>query len=515
MKVCTAQQMRNLDRAAEELGGIPGIVLMENAALACVQEILKRKPKSVGIFCGKGNNGGDGLAIARHLKNRGIDTAVYFVCGTDYQGDALINYEIYTNMGGKSIELTRQTFFEYHNIRHDLLVDAIFGTGFSGEPRGIAGEVIEEINRLPIPVLSVDIPSGISADDGAAASAAVHADVTVTFAAYKRGLLLYPGADYAGEIILADISIPQYIMEQQNVTVSLLDRTTARELMPRRSAYSQKGDYGKILIIGGSKGMSGAVAMAAQSALKCGAGLILAGAPQSINPILEQKLTEPMTLSLPEQDGKLSRDAIPAILEKLSWCDSVLIGPGMGQSEDTAEILAQVFAKSSAPVVVDADALNLLSRHMDYLDACSAGLVLTPHSMEFSRISGLTLPEIEASRLTASEAFAQEHGVTLILKGPHTVITAPDGEQRINTTGNPGMASGGSGDVLAGMIAAFLARGLQEADAAALAVYLHGATGDLAARRLGEDSMSAMDLISEIPAAIKNLILPVENQHQI
>ena len=276
MKVCTAQQMRNLDRAAEELGGIPGIVLMENAALACVQEILKRKPKSVGIFCGKGNNGGDGLAIARHLKNRGIDTAVYFVCGTDYQGDALINYEIYTNMGGKSIELTRQTFFEYHNIRHDLLVDAIFGTGFSGEPRGIAGEVIEEINRLPIPVLSVDIPSGISADNGAAASAAVHADVTVTFAAYKRGLLLYPGADYAGEIILADISIPQYIMEQQNVTVSLLDRTTARELMPRRSAYSQKGDYGKILIIGGSKGMSGAVAMAAQSALKCGAGLILA-----------------------------------------------------------------------------------------------------------------------------------------------------------------------------------------------------------------------------------------------
>ena len=187
----------------------------------------------------------------------------------------------------------------------------------------------------------------------------------------------------------------------------------------------------------------------------------------------------------------------------------------MGQSEDTAEILAQVFAKASAPVVVDADALNLLSRHMDYLDACSAGLVLTPHSMEFSRISGLTLPEIEASRLTASEAFAQEHGVTLILKGPHTVITAPDGEQRINTTGNPGMASGGSGDVLAGMIAAFLARGLQEADAAALAVYLHGAAGDLAARRLGEDSMSAMDLISEIPAAIKNLILPVENQHQI
>ena len=515
MKICTAQEMRKLDRAAEELGGIPGLLLMENAALACVQEILKRAPKSVGIFCGKGNNGGDGLAIARHLTNRGIETTVYFVCGTAYQRDALVNYEIYTNMGGKCVELTGQTFFEYHNIRHDLLVDAIFGTGISGAVHGIAAEVIEELNRLPIPVLSVDIPSGVSADDGSVGTVAVRADVTVTLAAYKRGLLLYPGADYAGEVILADISIPEYIMNQQNVTVELLDHAAAESIMPKRTAYSQKGDYGKVLIIGGSEGMSGAVCLAAQAALKCGAGLVLAGVPKNINPILEQKLTEPMTLALPETDGRLSGAAIPEILEKLSWCDAVLIGPGMGQSEETAEILAAVLSHAAVPVVLDADALNLLSRHMEYLDTCSAGIVLTPHSVEFSRISGWTLSEIEASRLTVSETFAQEHGVTLVLKGPHTIITAPDGGQKINLTGNSGMASGGSGDVLAGMTAAFLARGLQEKDAAALAVYLHGAAGDFAAKKLGEDSMSAVDLISEIPAAIKNLILPVENQKKI
>jgi len=440
-RVCTAEQMRNIDRMAMESAGIPGIVLMENAALACVEEIIRLQAKNVGIFCGRGNNGGDGLAIARHLMLRGIAVTVYYVCGTDYDGDARINYEIYENMHGKTCLVTEDTWIDFCP-GHDLLVDAIFGTGIRGAVEGIAEDVILWMNQSDIPVLSVDIPSGVQADNGAVDSVAVNADVTVTFAAYKRGLLLFPGADYTGRIVVAGISIPQYIIDRESVSLYVPDADFIKEHIPKRRKNSHKGDYGKVLILGGSAGMTGAACLSAEAALRCGCGLVTVGIPESLNPVIEAKLTEAMSCPMPEEDGHLSVDAKNLILEKMEQCDALLFGPGIGRSEAVCELLGVVLANAKIPVIVDADGLYALSLHPEYLEACGCSLIFTPHAVEFARLSGLDAETVEQNRLDASGGFASTHSVTLVLKGHHTVITAPDGMQYLNMTGNSGMAKG-------------------------------------------------------------------------
>lgn len=502
MKICTADEMRKIDRHAVDIGRIPSIILMENAAFSCVREIERKNPKRVGIFCGKGNNGGDGFAIARHLIQKGYDTEIFLVCGTDFSNDAEINYEILEKMGAKITQITSQSPLEYYILAQDLIVDAIFGTGISGEITGLTAHVIDFINKYKKEVLSVDIPSGVNADTGEVLSVAVKADTTVTFAAYKKGMILYPGAEYTGEIIVSDISIPDYIIEGADIDTELIDFDFAKKHLPKRAENSHKGDYGKVFIVGSSPGMTGAVTLSAKAAMNSGAGLVTAGIPKSLNPIMEVKLTEEMTLPLSEDNGILTLDAFSDIMKKSDQSDVLLFGVGIGRNDKTRELLFQILKHSKIPVVLDADALFLLAGNLDILNSCSCNLIFTPHEMEFSRLLGCDISEVSKNRLELSKQFATDYGVTLILKGPHTIVTAPDGRQYVNSSGNSGLATGGSGDVLAGMVATFLSSGLDEPLSSALAVYLHGIAGDLAACDYGEASLTAGKLCEYIGNAI-------------
>ena len=508
MKVCTASQMRAIDKSAWELGGIPSIVLMENAAIACAEEIKKNNSiKNVAIFCGKGNNGGDGFALARHLFNKGINVCVYLVCGSDFSGDALINFEIISKMGINTIELYDADISKFELSFYDLVIDAIFGTGIRGEIEGLAYEIIELINENCTNVMSIDIPSGLNADTGKICGICIKADKTVTFAAYKIGMLLYPGAEYTGKVIVKDISIPEYIIDGQNVNINIIDSKMIKNILPPRRQNSHKGDYGKVLIIGGSIGMSGAVAMAAQSCIKCGAGLVTAAVPECINGALEEKLTEPMTIPLPCKNGQVDISCIGKLTSLINNYDVCLFGPGIGRNEYIQEILEKLLEVSEIPVIIDADGLFALSQRNDMLDKCKCSVILTPHEMEMSRISKCGLEYVSENRIELSQSYVSTHGVTLILKGPHTIVTSVSGEQYININGNNGMATGGSGDVLAGMVAAFVGRGIDECDAACLGVYLHGLAGDISAKELGYYSMLPTDIIKNIPYALK---LPID-----
>lgn len=509
-KACYAREMRAVDRAAEELGALPGIILMENAALACVNELKKDfdiTKKSIAIFCGKGNNGGDGLAIARHLYNAGANVTVFLVCGNEFKGDAKINFDIARNMDIPMDAVTDADGLEYIVRSFDIIIDAILGTGISGTVRGTAYDVISVINDNAKYILSVDVPSGINSDSGEICGVCINADKTVTFGAYKIGMFLYPGADFTGKIVVDNISIPQHVINSQNIQINVTDSGFVRNVIKRRKNNSHKGDYGKLLIIAGSRGMSGAAYMSAQAALKAGAGLITLACCSSINDILEAKTTEVMTLPLPDTDGHISYQASRALLPRIEKADAVLIGPGLGRSKDTADVVRAVLKNSRVPVIVDADAIWAVAEDRSVLADCACETIFTPHAMELSYLTGLDISYIEENRIEVSKEFSEEYGAALLLKGHHTIVTAPNLSQYINNTGNPGLASGGSGDVLAGIIAAFAAQGTDIAAAAAAAAYIHGLAGDIAAQRYGMESMSAEDVLRCLPDAIRQIIV--------
>jgi len=493
MKACYAEQMRHIDRAAMEYAGIPGIVLMENAAIACVEELAGAK--KVIIFCGKGNNGGDGFAIARHLYNNNVDVMVYPVCGEDVKGDAKTNFDIITNMGVPIISdgyTLKELALEIKCA--DVVVDAIYGTGIKGEIEGFSAEIITLINENAKFVLSVDIPSGINADTGKICGVAVKADKTVAFGAYKVGMLMFPGSDYAGEVKVAPISIPEYIIEEQGIEINVIDENFVDKYYPKRKNDSQKGDYGKVFILAGSRGMSGAAYMSSQSALYSGAGLVTVGVCESIADAMEAKTTEAMTVVLDDTDGHIAYGAEMEILKQLERCDVALIGPGLGRSREVSRIVRTVLSHSNVPVVVDADALYAVAMDLDMLRHCNCPLILTPHEMEMARLINSDVEYVRNNRIEASREFCEEYGVTLVLKGHHTLVTSPALEQYINITGNPGMATGGSGDVLAGLISSLVARIDDETIAASLAVRIHGEAGDKAMEKYGMDAMTALDI---------------------
>lgn len=507
-KACYAHQMREVDKAATDLGCIPSIILMENAAIACVEELKKTfdiQKTSIAVFCGKGNNGGDGLAIARHLSNIGVNVTVYLVSGNEYKGDALINYNILSKTNIRIKHIIDIEELSYIIRSYDIIIDAILGTGISGTVRGNSYDVIEKINENAKYVLSVDVPSGINSDTGEICGIAVKADKTVTFAGYKVGMLMYPAADYTGDIAVDKISIPEHVINSQNLKINVTDSGFVRALLKKRENNTYKGIYGKLLIIAGSKGMSGAAYMSAEAALKSGAGLITLACCESINAVLEEKTTEVMTMSLPDADGHISRDAIVDILEKIEEATAVLIGPGLGRSSDAEAIVQAVLQYSKVPVIVDADAINAVARNKRMLELCACDLVFTPHTMELSRLTGLDVDQIESERIDISRDFCENNGAVLLLKGHHTIVTGTDLTQYINTTGNPGMATGGSGDVLAGIIGAFAARGIDCEKAAAAAAYIHGMAGDIASQKYGEESMSASDILECIPDAFAHI----------
>ena len=495
MKVCTAGEMRKVDAFSIEQLNIPGIVLMENAASSCTREIAGFD--SFVIVVGKGNNGGDGLAIARQLINLGKKAEVYLVFADEFSGDAKINREILKNMNVEVKSCDDLDAFTVSVKTADCVVDAIFGTGIKGEVTGRAKNVIEIINEHSKYTLSVDVPSGINSDNGEVSSATVNADKTVTFAAYKKGMLLYPAADFTGEVVVANIQIPQMVFDELGIKINTTDEDFAAKLMPKRSKNSHKGDYGKILVIGGKTGMGGAVYLSSLAALKMGAGLVTVCIPNELSGYIKELPPEVMTsLSDFEKDAD-------KIADMVNNYDAVLFGNGIGREENVINLLGKILDKIEVPIVIDADGLFALSKFPEKIRGKKA--ILTPHSMEMARLLDVGAEDVEKNRFEFSKDFAEKYGVTLVLKGNHSIITAPDGAQNVNMTGNSGMATAGSGDVLAGMTVALLAI-TEPFSAATLAVHIHGKAGNYAKDRLSETSVTAGDIMEAIPH-----ILPVEN----
>ena len=509
MRVCYPEEMRLLDSIAINEYSIPGIVLMENAALACVSEIEKHFENlhklSVAIVCGKGNNGGDGFAIARHLFNKGCNLDVFLTLGEPSSGDSRTNYDICKKMDINIIDCPDDCDFKCY----DLIVDVIFGTGFSGAVKENHKQVIDKINESDSFVLSVDVPSGIDAENGQISNVCVNADVTVTFGAYKTGLLMYPAADFVGDVVVSDISIPNAAFEKINSNINVIDNKLFADNMPKRKNNSHKGDYGKLLVVAGSKGLSGAAYLCSRSAMLSGCGLVTLAIPECINDVLEAKTTEVMTLPLPDVDGHIAKEAFEVIKPMLNKVDAVLIGPGLGVGDDSVAVVTKLIAESEVPLIIDADAINCLKGKTQLLRNKKCDVILTPHTVEFSRLSGLSADEIEKNRLAVSKDFAMEYGVTVILKGNHTIVTGTDGMQYINMTGNPALATGGSGDVLAGIVSSYVARNIPICTSAAMAVYLHGICGDIASDVYCQESVLAGNVMECIPKAY-NQILQVE-----
>ena len=523
MKVVTAAEMRQIDQATIEGVGIPGIVLMETAGSAIVRAIEQHYPtcRRIGIFAGKGNNGGDGLVIARQLAHAGRDVHLFLVSPADsFTGEADINLQIAKNLGLPiEVILTDTGFygtgtgFPTTLASCELFVDAIFGTGLRGTVRGSIATLINSINSLPAPILSVDLPSGLDADTGQPLGTCVRADRTVTIGLPKRGLLVHPGAEFAGKLEVVDIGFPEQVIDAQGIKVNWTTPAQAAQWVPLRPAASHKGTYGRVLVVAGSTGMTGAAALASEAALRAGAGLVTLATPKHLNPILEGLLPEVMTLPLPETDaGSLSVAATSAILEFAEKTKSVLaIGPGLSQHPDTVLLVQQLVRENQEQglnlrMVVDADGLNALAQGPEGISLLDSEAVLTPHPGEMARLTHTSVPTLEKDRICTAQKFANDHGVVLVFKGAPTVTGLPNGDVWINSTGNPGMATGGMGDVLTGIIAGLMAQGISSETAAALGVYIHGLAADRVAEALGMHGLIASDVLKAVPEAIAWLI---------
>lgn len=518
MKVVTAAEMRQIDQDTIEGVGIPGIVLMETAGSAIVRAIEQHYPtcRRIGIFAGKGNNGGDGIVIARQLVHAGHDVNLFLVSPQEsFTGEACTNLQIAKNLGLWIKEiLTGAELKSDANIANcELLVDAIFGTGLRGVVRDPIASVINTINSLRTPILSVDLPSGLDANTGHPLGTCVQADRTVTIGLPKRGVLVHPGAEFAGNLEVVDIGFPEQVIDAQGIKVNWTTTTQASQWVPPRPSASHKGTYGRVLVVAGSPGMTGAAALASEAALRAGAGLVTLATPKHLNPILEGLLPEVMTLALPETDaGSLSVSATSAILEFAEKTKSVLaIGPGLSQHPDTVLLVHQLVRENreqalNLRMVVDADGLNALSQVPEVISLLDREAILTPHPGEMSRLTSSSVPSLEADRIRTAQQFASEHNLTLIFKGAPTVTGLPNGDVWINSTGNPGMATGGMGDVLTGIIAGLMAQGVSSERAAVLGVYIHGLAGDMTAEVFGMHGLIASDVLKAVPRAISSLI---------
>ena len=511
MKVVSAAEMRELDRTAIEDYRIPGVILMENAGLQTVQIIRKLLPnienKAVCVFSGKGNNGGDGFVVARHLSNLKADVKVFLLAKKDeISGDAKTNMSILENMGQK-IDLIDENycFDDLHAFlsESDLIIDAVFGTGFRGIPGQPAAGVIELINSSGKPVVAVDIPSGLQADSGHVEGLCIKATCTVTFGLPKLGLVQEPGASYTGKLHVADISIPAFLYNSESLRRQLLTRDLVCGWFQPRQAASNKGNYGRVLIVAGSRGMTGAACLAAMSAARAGAGLVTLAVPSGVQKLVASKLTEIMTVALPESpEQTIGSEALDEIAALMQSFDVIAIGPGITTHPETVSFVKRILPVLKIPCVLDADGLNCLAGYTEVFKLTSAPLVLTPHPGEMGRLTDKTTAQIQQQRLETTEKAAREWGAVLLLKGASTIVASPDSRVYINTTGNPGMATGGAGDVLTGIIAGLIAQGLNPFDAAGAGAYLHGLAGDLAVRQKGCRGLVAGDILDFLPDAI-------------
>ena len=514
MRILSSSQMRDADRRTIEEVGIPAVVLMENAgrqvvaALEAVFEDLA--DRQVAILCGRGNNGGDGFVVARTLHQRGIDVGVFLIGAVaDVRGEARSNLEILGRIGVPVVEVDNEQAWELHfsEIEScDLIVDALFGTGLKTPLQGMLETVVADVNGSSIPVASIDLPSGLSADTNELIGDCIDATITITLAAPKLPLVLPPGELHAGDVVIADIGIPDAVIDSvEGPRIDLLTRARMRSIVEPRPADSHKGDYGHLLLVAGSKGRTGAAHLAAMAALRSGAGLVTVATPESCLPILAAMAPEYMTVAIPEDHGgDVDPDAASRLLERPY--DVVALGPGLGTAPGAVALVKTVIERSGVPVVLDADALNAFASEADRLTGTGGrDVIITPHPGEFGRLLHVSTADVQADRIGLARDFASRQQVYVVLKGHRTVIAAPDGHVFINTTGNAGMATGGMGDVLTGMIAAWLGQLLDAEAACTLGVYLHGTAGDLAEASMGEVALTASDVIEHLGDAVLEL----------
>ncbi len=515
MRILTAAQMREADRFTIEDIGIPSLVLMENAGRQVVAAIEAayepRLAGRVGVLCGRGNNGGDGFVVARTLLQRGIDAAV-FVIGplAAVRGDARLNLDILGRLGVTVVEIADEQSWELHFSEISqctLLVDAIFGTGLKDAVSGMIETVIADVNAAEIPIVAIDLPSGMSADTPHLVGDCIQASMTVTLAAPKLPLVLPPAEDRAGDVVIADIGIPYEVIDALEGThVELLTPEQVRQLIEPRAADSHKGDYGRVTVVAGSLGKTGAAHLAAMAALRSGAGLVTVATPAACLPIVAAMGPEYMTAALGGPgSGTVDGDAVTAVLELAH--DVVACGPGLGRSADVRGFMRGLLERATVPLVIDADGVTVLADEPGALVGREdRDVIITPHPGEMARLTAMTIDEVQANRIEVASSFATSHHVYVVLKGHRTVIATPEGRVYINPTGNPGMATGGTGDVLTGMIAAWLAQLLDAEAACRLAVFLHGAAGDLAEAEEGQVAMMATDLLAQLGAAATGLL---------
>ncbi len=521
MRILTADEMREVDRRAIEDIGIPSMVLMENASIGVADAIAEELPdaETVAIFCGPGNNGGDGLALARHLDARGYRLRVFLVIRSSKpRGDAGLQLEILERSGLPVETLDAEADLAQVAIGCagcDLIVDALFGTGLTRPLAGHFAELVERLNALGRPILAVDLPSGLDGSRAEPPGPHLVAQLTVTFAAPKVAHVFQPAADAAGRVVVTDLGIPPFLVDEapgvapeagkRNTLHLLLGRDLAPWLAPR-SAAAHKGDFGHVLLVAGSPGKAGAVILAARAAVRGGAGLVTAAVPEPILGVVDGGSLESMTLALPAgPEGGLGAGAFEAARSAADGKRAVALGPGLGMAEETVAAVRRLARELPVPAVVDADALNALAGRLGGLKERAAETVLTPHPGEMARLLGSSTAEVQADRVAASRRAAAESGAVVVLKGHRTLVADPGGGVWVNPTGNPGMASGGSGDVLTGLVAALLAQGYDARSAAQLGVYLHGSAGDLAAEAIATEALRAGDLIDHLPRAFDRL----------
>ena len=502
LPILTPEEAAVLDQASAERG-VTVQALMENAGWAVARAALAMTGRGYGsravVVCGKGNNGGDGLVAGRYLERWGFGVTVLLLAERSaIRGVAASNLRRFEEAGGRCLPFSSGVV-EREMARADVAVDAMFGTGFRGRPEGSWADAIEALNQGAVPVIAVDIPSGVEGETGAVRSAAVQADVTVTLGALKPGLVFHPGAGHAGRIEVAGIGFPPDLIRSD---LSLVQRRDVAELIPEREAETHKRSVGSVLIVAGSRSMTGAGILAATAAYRAGAGLVTLAVPAGILPVVESAITEATFLPLPEtEDGTLSEDAWPALADRLGSSGAAAVGPGLTTDPSTSSLVRRLVGECPVPFVLDADGLNAFAGQGALLQAHRAPMVLTPHAGEFARLTGVPAPGVSEDRVGHARKAAAEFRATVLLKGSRTVVADPDGRAVVSATGGPFLATGGTGDVLTGTIAALLAKKLSSFDAAMAGAFVHGVAGRIAAAEHGEGTM-ASDVAEQLPAAV-------------
>lgn len=496
MKIGNSELIRNIDSYCINNFKIPSMVLMENAALKIIKNIDFERFKSFTIVCGTGNNGGDGLAVARHLFSMGMKVNVFIIGEHTMSNDCLANNNILKNMGIFINHITKTEDIEKLKEdlnKNDMTIDAIFGIGLKRKIEDIYDEVINAMNKNSSYILSIDIPSGMMCDSFGILGNCIEANKTVSFEVYKKGFLDYGSEKYTGDIAIEKIGVPEYVVNKYHKKEYLIEINYIKSIIKKRRKYSHKGDFGRVAIIAGSEKYTGAAYIVSQGAVRSGAGLVTLCTEKAVVSILQSKMVEAMIMSY-EDSG----------FEKLIVnSDSIAIGPGMGNSENTFNLVKDILSTEGCPVVIDADGLNVLQDNLDLLKNSKRQIVITPHMGEMSRLTGLSSKEIIENRIDVAVNFAKKYGVIVLLKGYNTIITNGE-EVYINSTGNSKMASGGMGDALTGIIASFIGQGYDVLKATILSAFIHGYSGDMLSKDMF--CVNASHIIEKLPYAIETLV---------